>query len=323
MQKKILSLFMLVALLLIAACGNGDGSGNGSSENSGDNTGEATETASGDVAIDGSSTVFPIMEAVSEEFQKSHEDIRVTVGVSGSGGGFEKFINGETDISNSSRSIKEEEKSALEENGIDYTEIEIALDGLSVVVNKENDWVEELTIEQLKQIWSEGSDVTTWSDVNEEWPDEEIAFFSPGTDSGTYDYFSEVVLGENQIKRDAALSEDDNVLVNGVTGDKNGIAYFGYAYYLENKEDLNVVPVVNGDGEAVEPSQETIQSGKYEPLSRPMYIYVANESVQNDAVYEFLTYTLDNAGKLAEDVGYVGFSEEDYEAAQEKIDSLR
>ncbi|MDQ0159454.1 PstS family phosphate ABC transporter substrate-binding protein [Alkalibacillus salilacus] len=323
MQKKMLSLFMLVALILIAACGNGDGSDNGSSENSNENTSEAAETTSGDVAIDGSSTVFPIMEAVSEEFQSSHEDIRVTVGVSGSGGGFEKFINGETDISNASRSIKEEEKSALEENGIDFTEIEIALDGLSVVVNEENDWVDELTIEQLKQIWSESSDVTTWSDVNEEWPDEEIEFFSPGTDSGTYDYFSEVVLGENQIKRDAALSEDDNVLVNGVTGDQNGIAYFGYAYYLENKEDLNVVPIVNGDGEAVEPSQVTIQSGEYEPLSRPMYIYVANESVQNDAVYDFLTYTLDNAGTLAEEVGYVGFTEDHYQEAQGKIDSLR
>lgn len=320
----ILSIFSL-ALVALAACGNGNGSEaneNPENENQSSNE-EESNNGSGEVQVDGSSTVFPIMEAVSEEFQLSGQDIRVTVGVSGTGGGFDKFINGETDISNASRPIKSEEAEALEENGIEYTEFEVALDGLSVVVNKENDWVDQLTVEELNEMWTEGSEVTKWSDVREEWPDEEIEFFSPGTDSGTYDYFSEVVLEDEQIKKKAALSEDDNVLVNGVTGDQNGIAYFGYAYYLENKDSLNVVPIVNSNGEAVTPSQETIQSGDYEPLSRPMYIYVNNESVKDQSVYEFLKYTFENGAMLSEQVGYVGLPEEKYNESLDKLEDLR
>ncbi|SEQ18718.1 phosphate ABC transporter substrate-binding protein, PhoT family [Virgibacillus subterraneus] len=311
-KSLILTLGMSLLLVLLAACGNAEGS-----ENNGDG-----EESTKEIMVDGSSTVFPIMEAVAEEYQAANPDARVNIGVSGSGGGFEKFIAGETHISNASRPIKEDEKALLEENGIEYTEIEVALDGLSIVVNKENDWVDQLTVEELTKMWSEDGGVKTWADVREGWPEKEIKFYSPGADSGTFDYFSEVVLGDAQIRQDASLSEDDNVLVQGVTGSLNGISYFGYAYYAENKDNLKVVPIVNSDEEAVTPSQETIQSGEYNPFSRPLFIYVKNEALQNDSVYEFTKYTLENAGEMAKAVGYVAKPESKYEEALEKIDEL-
>ncbi|MFC4558824.1 PstS family phosphate ABC transporter substrate-binding protein [Virgibacillus kekensis] len=300
------AVIMSLLAVVITACGNGSAQSDGSKK----------------VMVDGSSTVFPIMEAVAEEYSAANPDVRATIGVSGTGGGFEKFIAGETHISNASRPIKEEEKKLLEEKGIEYTEFKLALDGLSVVVNKENDWVDQLTIEELNKMWSESSEVETWADVREGWPEEEIKFFSPGSDSGTFDYFDEVVLQGEQIRRDAALSEDDNVLVQGVTGSKNGIGYFGYAYYLENKDELKVVPIVNSKGEAVEPNQETIQSGKYEPLSRPLFIYVKHEALKNDAVYDFTKYTFENAGKMAEAVGYVALPDSEYKDAIQKIKEI-
>ncbi|SDQ49772.1 PstS family phosphate ABC transporter substrate-binding protein [Virgibacillus salinus] len=311
-KSLILTLGMSLLLVLLAACGNAEGS-----ENNGDG-----EESTKEIMVDGSSTVFPIMEAVAEEYQAANPEARVNIGVSGSGGGFEKFIAGETHISNASRPIKEDEKALLEENGIEYTEIEVALDGLSIVVNKENDWVDQLTVEELTKMWSEDGGVKTWADVREGWPEKEIKFYSPGADSGTFDYFSEVVLGDAQIRQDASLSEDDNVLVQGVTGSLNGISYFGYAYYAENKDNLKVVPIVNSDGEAVTPSQETIQSGEYNPFSRPLFIYVKNEALQNDSVYEFTKYTLENAGEMAKAVGYVAKPESKYEEALQKIDEL-
>ncbi len=314
-KSLILTLGMSLLLLLLAACGNAEGSDN--SEGTGDGEENAKE-----IMVDGSSTVFPIMEAVAEEYQAANPDARVNIGVSGSGGGFEKFIAGETHISNASRPIKEEEKALLEENGIEYTEFEVALDGLSIVVNKENDWVDQLTVEELTKMWSEDGGVETWADVREGWPEKEIKFYSPGADSGTFDYFSEVVLGDAQIRQDASLSEDDNVLVQGVAGSPNGISYFGYAYYAENKENLKVVPIVNSDGEAVKPSKETIQSGEYNPFSRPLFIYVKNEALQNDSVYDFTKYTLENAGEMAEAVGYVAKPESKYEEALQKVDEL-
>lgn len=314
-KSLILTLGMSLLFVLLAACGNAEGSEN--SEGNG-----AEEESTKEIMVDGSSTVFPIMEAVAEEYQAANPDARVNIGVSGSGGGFEKFIAGETHISNASRPIKEEEKALLEENGIEYTEIEVALDGLSIVVNKENDWVDQLTVEELTKMWSEDGGVKTWADVREGWPEKEIEFYSPGADSGTFDYFSEVVLGEAQIRQDASLSEDDNVLVQGVAGSPNGISYFGYAYYAENKENLKVVPIVNSDGEAVKPSQETIQSGEYNPFSRPLFIYVKNEALQNDSVYEFTKYTLENAGEMAKAVGYVAKPESKYEEALQKVDEL-
>ena len=274
----------------LAACGNGDG-GDATTE-----SGAATEstTASNDILVDGSSTVFPIMEAVAEEFSIANPDLRATIGVSGTGGGFEKFIAGETDISNASRPIKDEEIALLEEAGIEYTEFQIALDGLTVVVNSDNDWVDQLTIEELAMIWTEGTGVETWADVREGWPEEKIELFSPGTDSGTYDYFDEVILDGEQINKVASLSEDDNVLVQGVSGSANAIGYFGYAYFLENSDIVKAVPIVNGEGVAVTPNDTTVQDGSYEPLSRPLFIYVKNESLKNENVYEFTKYTLEN-----------------------------
>ncbi|WP_164668600.1 PstS family phosphate ABC transporter substrate-binding protein [Virgibacillus doumboii] len=326
-SKFLLTLAMSLLLFFLAACGNGDGSestsGSGSDGGEGNGEGEETSTEVTEVMVDGSSTVFPIMEAVAEEYQKENPDARVNIGTSGSGGGFEKFAAGETHISNASRPIKAEEKQALEEAGIEYTEFEVALDGLSIVVNKENDWVDQLTVDELKKMWSEGGGVTTWADVREGWPEEEIKFFSPGADSGTFDYFSEVVFGEDaEIRKDASLSEDDNVLVQGVMGSKNAISYFGYAYYLENKDNLKVVPIVNSDGEPVKPTQETIQSGDYNPFSRPLFIYVKNEAMQNESVNNFTKYALENAGEMAEAVGYVAKSDSAYEEALKKIDEL-
>ncbi|MFZ3578615.1 PstS family phosphate ABC transporter substrate-binding protein [Virgibacillus sp. DJP39] len=306
LKITLLTFIMLSLVIFTTACGNGDGSGN-------------TEGDSKKVMVDGSSTVFPIMEAIAEEYSADNPKVKATIGVSGTGGGFEKFIAGETDMSNASRPIKEEEKQALKEAGIEYTEFKVALDGLSVVVNKKNEWVDQLTIEELDKMWSESSNVITWADVREGWPDEEIKFFSPGADSGTFDYFDEVVLDGEQMRKDASLSEDDNVLVQGVTGTKNAIGYFGYAYYLENKDELKVVPIVNKNGEAVTPSQETIQSGEYEPLSRPLFIYMKHEALKDETVYDFAKYTLENAGEMAEAVGYVGLPDSVYNDQLSKL----
>lgn len=315
MKKRFFFVTLVISMtaVFLAACGNAEGSeGTDSSEN--------TPT---EIKVDGSSTVFPIMEAIGEEYQIANPDKKVNIGVSGTGGGFEKFIAGETHISNASRPIDKEEKALLKEKGMEYTEIEVALDGLSIVVNEKNDWVDRLTVDELKKMWSEKGGVKTWSDIRKGWPDEEIKFFSPGADSGTFDYFSEVVLGDAQIRKDAALSEDDNVLVQGVTGSENGIGYFGYAYYTENQDSLKAVPIVNSNnGKPVLPSQDTIQSGKYNPFSRPLYIYVKNDALKNETVYDFVKYTLENAGKMAEAVGYVAKPDSAYQDALNKIEKL-
>ncbi|MDO6655100.1 PstS family phosphate ABC transporter substrate-binding protein [Anaerobacillus sp. 1_MG-2023] len=317
MKFKGIMLMVVMSLVMVFASACGNNSGN--TENSGSTNSDGE--VSGDVLMDGSSTVFPIMEAVAEEYASAQPDVKVSVGVSGSGGGFEKFAAGETDMSNASRPIKEEEVSALEEAGIEFTEFEIAKDGLSIVVNSENDWIDQLTIDELNMIWT--GKATMWSDVNSEWPEEKIELFSPGTDSGTYDYFNEVVLEDEQMVKEATLSEDDNVLVNGVTGSKNGMAFFGYAYYLENKDRLNVIPIVNGEGEAIEPNAETIQDGSYEPLSRPLFTYVKHSAVtDNPAVYDFTKYALENAGDMAEAVGYVALPEEKYTEDMDKLNEI-
>ncbi|TMN22665.1 PstS family phosphate ABC transporter substrate-binding protein [Lentibacillus cibarius] len=333
MKSKSLLVLAMISLLLVVltACGNTEDSEESGNEeasskteqNTSEKGNSASENETTEVMVDGSSTVFPIMEAVAEEYQKENPDARVNIGTSGSGGGFEKFAAGETHISNASRPIKNEEKAALEEAGIDYTEFEIALDGLSIVVNKENDWVDQLTVEELNKMWSADGDVTTWADVREGWPEEEIQFYSPGADSGTFDYFSEVVFGEeSDIRQDASLSEDDNVLVQGVTGSKNGISYFGYAYYAENKDQLKAVPIVNDSGEAVTPNQETVQSGEYNPFARPLFIYVKHSALENVSVYNFTKYALENAGAMAESVGYVAKPESAYEEALNKLDEI-
>ena len=309
----------LSAALLLAACGNEP-----TDENDAGTNGDTSEGLSGSVQIDGSSTVFPIMEGVAEEFSIANPDARATVGVSGTGGGFEKFIAGETDLSNASRPVKEEEAALLEEAGIEFTEFKVALDGLSVVVHPDNDWVDYLTLDELYSIWAEEGGADTWADVREGWPDEEIELFSPGTDSGTYDYFDEVILDGDQIARDASLSEDDNILVQGIQGSPYGLAYFGYAYYIENEDTVKIVPIENSEGEVVTPTDETVQDGTYEPLSRPLFVYAKNSSMKdNETAYEFAKYTLEMAGEMAAEVGYVPLEDSAYEEMLATLEGLR
>ncbi len=306
---------ILGSTMLLAACGGGTEEGSQSQENGSATAGEVE----GSVIGDGSSTVAPIMEGIVEEYAGVQPGVQVTVGVSGTGGGFEKFIQGETDFSNASRPIKEEEAAALEEAGIDYTELLLAYDGLSVVVSQENDWVEDLTVEDLKKLWVEDGTTKKWSDINPEWPDEEVVFYAPGTASGTFDYFNEVILEDEDIVSAATLSEDDNTLVQGIQADPNAIGFFGYAYYVANKETLKVVSI---DG--VEPNDETIESGEYAPLSRPLFTYAKNSSMSdNEAAYDFMQYTIENAGEMAQAVGYVALPEEEYENGLADLEALK
>jgi phosphate transport system substrate-binding protein len=258
------------------------------------------------VKVDGSSTVYPVTEAVAEEFRHERPSVRVIVGVSGTGGGFKKFSAGETDISSASRPITDTEIAACEKSGIQYIELQVAYDGLAVVVNPENDWCDCLTVDQLKAIWQPESAVNKWSDLNPDWPDEKMELFGAGTDSGTFDYFTEAIMGDARASRsDYEPSENDNMLVTGVAGEKYGLGYFGLAYYDENKDKLKLLGIDAGDGECIQPSEETVNNYTYKPLSRPLYIYVNKESLKRPEVREFIEYYLNNAGTLAPEVGYV------------------
>jgi phosphate transport system substrate-binding protein len=291
--------------------------------------GEATEETgselTGSIAIDGSSTVFPISEAMAEEFQVANPGVQITVGASGTGGGFEKFCNGETQISDASRPVKPEEIEACAENGIEMIEVPVATDALTVVVNPENDWVECMTIDELNTIWSPEAQgtVTNWNQVNPEYPDAPLTLFGPGTDSGTFDYFTEVVNGEEGASRgDYTASEDDNVLVQGVVGDVNSMGYFGYAYYFENQDQMKAVGIDGGSG-CVEPSEEAVLAGEYTPMSRPLFIYVSKQALESDpAVKAFVDFYLDPANKeYVAETGYVTLSDEKYSESQNKVAS--
>ncbi|UCD25668.1 MAG: PstS family phosphate ABC transporter substrate-binding protein [Gemmatimonadota bacterium] len=273
------------------------------------------------IRVDGSSTVFPITEAVAEEFQRAHRDVRVTVGISGTGGGFKKFTVGETDINDASRPIKSSEVSAAAENSIEYIELPVAYDGISVVVNPDNSFVDALTVEELNKIWEPASTVTRWSDVRDGFPDQPITLYGPGTDSGTFDYFTDTINGESGACRaDFTASEDDNVLVQGVAGDPNALAFFGYAYYAENTERLKVVPIDPGTG-AITPSDITINDGTYTPLSRPVFIYVSTAAAQRPEIQAFVRFYLENAPELVSEVGYVPLPDRVYELALERFES--
>ncbi len=281
-------------------------------------------TLKGTVKVDGSSTVFPITEAVAEEFGKvkEHRRVRVTVGVSGTGGGFKKFLAGETDINDASRPIKQKEIDKAIKNGVKYIELPVAYDGLSVVVNKSNTWVDFLTVAELHKIWKPGSTVKTWKDIRSSWPNQKIRLYGPGTDSGTFDYFTEVINGKSQVSRsDFTKSEDDNVLVTGVAGDKGSLGYFGFAYYVENKDKLKVVPIKQGDKKPVAPTMTTINNGSYAPLSRPIFIYVNLKSAKKPEVREFVRFYLKQAKELVAEVGYVPLPDQEYQKYLDKFES--
>ncbi len=288
------------AVGLMAACGGG----------SGDADGEGA--LGGAVVIDGSSTVFPIAEAVAEEFQIAHPNVRVTVGVSGSGGGFERFCGGETDITNASRPIRDSEIAECDAAGIEFTELSVAWDGLSVIANPANDFVRCLTTDELRRIWEPGSPVTSWRDVRPEWPDEDIRLYGPGTDSGTFDYFTETINGESGASRpDFQASEDDNILVQGVAGDRFALGYFGYAYYAENRDRLKLVEV-DGGGGCVAPSDATIEDGSYSPLARPLFVYVKHAALARPEVSAYVEFMLEEAPTLVPATGYHALAPEEY-----------
>ena len=272
----------------------------------------------GKVAIDGSSTVYPISEAAASGFQKQYPNVKVSVGVSGTGGGFKRFTVGDTDISDASRPIKDSEFKAARGSGINFFELPVAYDGLTLVAQKNNTWLNNLTIDEIKKIFLAGSAAKTWAEVREGWPNEQIRIFAPGTDSGTFDYFKEVVVGKTggSLRSDMSTSEDDNVLVTGVSGTPNSIGFFGVAYYEENKDKLKSISIVNPKtGDSVSPTSQTIENGTYAPFSRPLFIYVNADSFKRPEMRKFVGYYLQNAAKLSSSSGYVALPSAIYKEA--------
>src|SRR5574341_838045 len=260
------------------------------------------------IQIDGSSTVFPITEAVAEEFQKTKKGaVKVTVGIAGTGGGFKKFCRGETDVSDASRPILKQEMDACKGAGVQYIEIPVAYDALTVMVNPKNDWVKALTVPDLKKMWEPAAQgkITSWNQVRTDWPNAPLKLFGPGADSGTFDYFTEAIVGKAKSSRgDFTASEDDNVLVQGIANDKNALGYFGFAYYIENQKKLKAVAIDGGKG-PVAPSPRTVEDGTYQPLSRPIFIYVSKKAAEKPEVKEFVEFYMRNAEKLVRQVKYV------------------
>jgi phosphate transport system substrate-binding protein len=297
----------LVLAAVVAACGGDAGGGAG-----GD--------LRGTIASDGSSTVYPITSAVAEDFGiQTGGNVQVTVAQSGTGGGFKRFCAGETAISNASRPITESERQTCAQNGVEFVELKVALDGIAIAVNPQNDFVECMTVEELRKTWAPASTVRTWADIRAGWPAQEIRLYGPGTNSGTFDYFTEAVNGEARASRaDYTASEDDNVLVQGVEGDRQALGYFGYAYYEENQQRLKRVAVDGGSG-CVTPTPETIRSGQYSPLSRPLFIYVNRQALARPEVLAFVRFYLEQATELVPQVGYVPLQAPEYEAELAKL----
>lgn len=288
----------LIALAMISGCVTGTGK---------------------EILVDGSSTVFPISQAVAEEFRKERSDVQVPVGISGTGGGLKRFVTGGIDVADASRRIKDSERDEAAANGIEYTEFTVAYDGLSIVVNLSNNFVSCLTTDELERIWEPGSKLERWSQVRDGFPDRPLRLYGPDTDSGTFDYFTKAINGEEDASRsDYTASSDDNVLVQGVSGDQGSIGYFGFAYYTENWEILKLLGVDNGTG-CVRPSVTTINDGSYSPLSRPMFIYVNNASLEHEYVQAFIRFYLSNAAELAEEVGYVGLPDSEYQIQLDRL----
>ena len=314
---KITRIALLLGLvaLLAAGCGRDDSNSGGTSTSTG------SSDLSGRIEADGSSTVGPYTTAAAERFQQQNSGVQVTVGVSGTGGGFERFCRGETDLSNASRPIKDEEAAACKAKGIEYVEFQVANDALTVVVNKDNDWATCLTTEQLKKIWGPGSKVNKWNQVDSSFPDEKLSLFGPGTDSGTFDYFTGEINGEEGASRsDYSASEDDNTIVTGVSGEKGGLGYFGFSYFEENQDKLKAVEIDGGDG-CVAPSVKTAQDGTYKPLSRPLFIYVKKDALARPEVQAFLQYILDNETAIAEAAQFVPLTDEQLTKAKSDLES--
>ena len=317
--------FVLISMLALAltaivfmACGD-----DGDAEPTAIATDSSTDVPdlSGDIDGDGSSTVFPITEAVAEEFGKLHSGVRVTAGISGTGGGFEKFCTGETDFNDASRPIKDEEAQACADAGIAYTEFQVAFDGLSVVTNLSNDFVDCLTVAELTKIWEPAAEgaVTNWNQVRDGFPDKSLSLYGPGTDSGTFDYFTDEINGEEGASRaDYQASEDDNVLVQGVAGDEGSLGYFGLAYYEENADQLKLLSVDGGTG-CVVPDATTVLDGTYAPLSRPLFVYVTNDALTRPEVVEFMRFYLTEGPALAREVGYVEAPDATYQEGLAKL----
>ena len=305
----------LAIALVAAACGGDDDAGGGTGGTS----------LSGNIVIDGSSTVAPISEAIAEEFRKEQSGVQVTVGTSGTGGGFTKFCAGETDISDASREISDEEKQACATKGIKYQEFRVGLDGLAVVTSSQNQFVTELNFDQLAEIWKQGG-ATTWNQVDSKFPNEKLAIFAPDTESGTYDFFTEEVLGDPdegapKPRSDYTASSDDNTLVQGIEGEANSWGYFGFAYYQNNKEGLKIIKVAEEGTSGVEPTAETIESGDY-PLSRPLFIYVKEDSLGRPEVGQFVKFYLEQTPQLIADVGYVAAPQDDYTQGLAKLQPI-
>jgi phosphate transport system substrate-binding protein len=275
------------------------------------------------IQIDGSSTVFPVTEAVAEEFQKSKKGkVKVTVGIAGTGGGFKKFCRGETDLSNASRPILKTEMESCKQSGVQFFELPVAYDALTVIVNPKNDWVKALTVPDLKKMWEPGAQgkVTTWNQVRNEWPNNPLKLFGPGADSGTFDYFTEAIVGKAKSSRgDFTASEDDNVLVQGVANDRNALGYFGFAYFVENQNKLKAAPIDGGKG-PVMPSAKTVEDGSYQPLSRPIFVYVSKKSYDSKPeVKEFVEYYLKQGPQLIRQVKYVPLPQTAYNLGMEHL----
>lgn len=324
-SKRLVRFSALVAVALsFAACApNSTTTTTESPAATGGTEASAGSDLAGEVKVDGSSTVFPISEAMAEEFMKVNPNVKVTVGVSGTGGGFKKFCAGETDISNASRPIKQEEIDLCQQNGIEYVELPISYDGLSVVVNPQNTFVQCLTVDELKKMWEPAAEgkITNWNQIRPDFPDQKLGLYGAGTDSGTYDYFMDAIVGEEESRGDYTASEDDNTIVQGVSADPGAIGFFGFAYFEENADKLKLVEIDSGDG-CVLPTAETIQDGSYAPLSRPEFIYIKKTSLDNPAAKAFASFQTDAANKeLISEVGYVPFPDQIYTAVQERLEA--
>ena len=319
--RKFTLLLALAAVLAFAVVLTGCG---GDDDDASSTTAETTGGGgdlSGRIEADGSSTVGPFTTAAAERFQQENSGVQVTVGVSGTGGGFERFCRGETDLSNASRPIKEEEAKLCEDAGVEYVEFQVVNDALTVVVNKENDWAKCLTVEQLNAMWKPGSKVNNWSQVDPSFPDEPLKLFGAGTDSGTFDYFTDEINGEEGASRsDYSATEDDNVTVTGVSGENGALGYFGFSYFEENQDKLKALEIDGGDG-CVAPSVKSAQDGSYTPLARPLFIYAKKESFERPEVEEFIRYVLDNEPEIAEAAEYVPMTAEQLDAERSEFDA--